>query len=312
MFRRIGGFVVAVTFPFIVSGCAVEGDEDASLDELEVVGGIDPVVWIHGCNPPFVTPEQTSHFTDPQRAFFASKGYPENYLFRFVAQGPWCNSAIDNAEQISDFVDMVLAQTGRPRVDMVAHSINGARLYLLQGGNRKVRDFVSIAGANHGAETAIQALGLRAAFGYPFYEGLKEMYPTYACQGQTLGGAADIQAATNGCLTPTGRTVNMDETINGGVDYLTIRTPYDEQAVPAHTTCLNQDFIGDCSDTDVNKEVQALPDPTGPCPIPGGCPAHVAMLYNPTVMQMVYNHLSHADDGDDASNPSDPDDDDSD
>ena len=302
MLRQIGKGVVLITYLAMgggqLSGCAVDGDPTIGDVDLAVASlDIDPVVFVGGCNPPFLTPEQASHFTDPMRAYFQSRGYPAEYLFSHVAEGPWCNSAIDSAQQISDAVDELLAATGRRRVDIVSHSINGSRLYLAQGGDRYVDDYVTMAGGNHGGVTAIAALEWQAIFGYPFYEGLKEMYPPYACEGETLAGAADIQFALNGCLTPTGRTVFEDET-PGNVDYLAIRTTNDEQAIPEHTVCLNQEFIGDCSDP-LNVQVNVPSDPTGPCPIPGGCPSHVAMVYHPSVIGLVFEHLTRRGDGDD-------------
>src|SRR5262249_36602314 len=157
--------------------------------------------------------EQISHFTDPQRAFFQAQGYPANFLFRFVYAGPVCDSNTKFASQIASLVDQARAATGRNKVDIVAHSMGAiaTRLYLNQGGDKKVKPLVMLGGTNHGALAGAEGPALQAAFGAPAYEGMKELFPIYACRGQTIGGAADVQFTVNGCLTPTGRTVARDE-----------------------------------------------------------------------------------------------------
>jgi pimeloyl-ACP methyl ester carboxylesterase len=274
-----------------LGGCAMDdqNDEEIGSSIAEVTGGIDPVLFIHGCPPPGVTHEQVSHFWDPMMGLFASRGYPSAYLNRFVFSGPQCASNIDFAAEISDLADSVLAATGRPRVDVVAHSMGAlaTRLYILQGGNRNIRDFAMVAGANHGGEGAAPGVFLQSIFGAPAYEGMKEMFPPYACEGQASGGAADIQFELNGCLTPTGRTVWRDET-PWFVDYFSIRNTVDDTVIPTESACLNQRFQNDCS-SNVNEAVTVGPGP-GPCP-GGFCPPHVTVLFDPTVWEMVYDHV---------------------
>lgn len=281
----------AVIFAFMMTGCDVGAEDDQpTLDEIEGPHALEPTIWVHGCAPPVATQEQISHFTDPQRQFFASKGYPASFMYRFVFSGAQCGSNIDFANEISDLVDQALAETGADRVNIVAHSMGAlaTRLYLYQGGNKKVRRFISLAGANHGGNGAAVAVQLQAAFGYPAYEGGKELYPPYACAGQTSGGAADIQATVNGCLTATGRTAYVDETPEGGASFLSIRNTLDEEVVPVGSACLNQRFQNDCADR-VNVAVTVPPGP-GPCG-PEGCPGHVTMLWDPGVMQRVYDQV---------------------
>jgi hypothetical protein len=162
------------------------------------------------------------------------------------------------------------------------------RLYLLEGSG-EVDDFVSIGGAHHGSVVAAAAVEWQAKAGAPAYEGAKEMTPPYACQGQASGGAADVQFSVNGCLTPTGRTVERDET-PGAVAYLSIWNSLDEIQIPQEGACLNQRFQNDCSDTNVNVQVAVSPGP-GPCG-PGGCPGHVVMIWDPGVMQRTYDFVA--------------------
>ena len=282
-------------------GCAMEDFEDVGTSDHVIEGGKDPIIFVHGCPPPGASHEMISHFLDPLMNRFRQAGYPEDYLVRFVADGAPCSSNIDFAAQLDELVTATLAATGRPRVDIVAHSMGAlaVRLYIAQGGNRYVRDFASVAGAHHGGMGAAPGEFLQSIFGYPAYEGMKEMFPPYACAGEAAGGAADIQFFVNGCLTPTGRTTYVDETLNGGVDYLSIRNSLDDTVIPVESACLNQKFQNDCSDSKVNAEVTVGPV-AGPCP--GGlCPPHVAVLWDPAVLEMVYAHLAHPDDGDDSS-----------
>jgi triacylglycerol esterase/lipase EstA (alpha/beta hydrolase family) len=279
----------------LLMGCAAEDEDDPSLDNLDKHGGlagdIRPVIWVHGCAPPGATNDQVSHFTDAQRDFFRARGYPDNFLVRFVYSGATCDGNQQFANQIASLVSSVRASTGEQHVDIVAHSMGAiaTRLYLNQGGTSFVKHLAMLGGTNHGALAGVEGVALQTAFGAPAYEGMKELFPIYACQGQTLG-AADIQFAVNGCLTLTGRTVNRDET-PGSLKYLSIRNTLDGEVLPIEVSCVNQKKQLDCTDP-VNKVVTVAPAP-GNC---GGlplCPGHVTMLSDPGVMQQVFDFISH-------------------
>ncbi|HTE52392.1 MAG TPA: hypothetical protein VK698_16185 [Kofleriaceae bacterium] len=279
-------------------GCAMQGEDDPALDEAEAHGGggaghsLTPVIWVHGCAPPGATNDQVSHFTDAQRDFFRARGYPDTHLIRFVFSGATCDSNIAFADQIAGLVAQVRASTGSSKVDIIAHSMGAlaTRLYIAQGGDHFVDHFVSIAGTNHGALAGVEGIALQLAFGAPAYQGMKELFPIYACAGQTQAGAADVQFTVNGCLTLLGRTVNRDET-PGAVKVLSIRNNLDGEVLPIEVSCLNQKRQLDCTDP-VNRVVTVAPA-VGNC---GGlplCPGHVTMLSDPGVMQMVFDHVSH-------------------
>jgi len=296
-----------LTLGLVVSlglGCAQlddgVGDEDGidepGLEEAESVldsWGRDPVIFMHGCPPPGVTSDQASHFFDTMVQFMISRGYPPSYLHKFVLSGPVCNSNQENANQLASLVQSVRAVTGKPKVDLVVHSMGalGARLYITQGGYNYVNEVVMVGGGNHGAVTAAAGIDWQNMFGYPNYEGLQEMYPPYACQGQASGQpTADTQFTLNGCLTATGRTVQRDETpFEPTVQYRSIRNTLDEIAVPVQTACLNMRWQNDCA-SPVNTSVSVGPGP-GPCG-PEGCPGHVTMLWNQTVMQQVFGFIT--------------------
>ena len=112
-------FLVLLTAPTM--GCAVDGDDEPTLDEAANGGGHggggghdsspNPVIWVHGCPPPFATHDQVSHFTDGQRAFFEAQGYPADRLVRFVFSGAQCGSNLAFAAQLASLVSNVRAST---------------------------------------------------------------------------------------------------------------------------------------------------------------------------------------------------------
>lgn len=292
------GVVVAALVALLPLGCAVDEADEISSDTVEMKGGIEPIIFVHGCpRPPNVEAAAAAFFV-PLKNYLLAHGYPSNYLYQFVHVGPVCESAIDQAEQLADLVQSVRLATHAPRVSIIAHSFGGfvARYYLSQGGNRYVRDFATVGAPHHGTFAAAQGLSWQLIYGYPAYEGVQEMFPPYACEGQTYGGSADIQFVMNGCLTPTGRTVDVDETPDGGPNYLSIRNTLGQEVQPPASACLNQQFQNDCSDIEVNKVVTAGPAP-GPCGPPGTvCPADLAVMWNPTVIEMLFRFVTHADD----------------
>jgi pimeloyl-ACP methyl ester carboxylesterase len=253
-----------------------------------------PVIFVHGCPPPPHTDQESLQFTRPMMDYLRARGYPVHYLRTYFNSGPVCDSSITQAAQLAGLVDHVRAVTGARRVDIVAHSMGSVvtRLYLARWGGKSVRDVVALGGPFHGSRVAGAAVEWQAEFGYPAYQGAKEAYPPYACKGRTVQ-AADIQFALNGCLTPDGRTVLMDET-RRDVDYLSIRNGLDEIVDPTESSCLNQRFQNDCSDTQVNVEVSVPPGP-GPCGPDGSqdvCPAHVTMMWDPSVIRMTDDFLA--------------------
>jgi pimeloyl-ACP methyl ester carboxylesterase len=292
-------------------GCSTDATNDPELDQLEDVldfpergaggkadspgsasGLPNPVIFVHGCPPPGFTAEMIAGLWQPMKGAFVAAGYAEEDLYTFVYSAEACGSIIDNTIELSDLVDEVLWETGAWEVDLVTHSMGAltARLYMAVGGDWYVGNVVTIGGANHGGQGAAPGEALQDMFGYPAYEGMKEMFPPYACFGESSGGAADVQDYLNGCLTPSGREVSADETPGGWwVDYLSIRNELDEIVVPVESACLNQKSQGDCSDSDVNVAVR-VPAGPGPCG-PDGCPAHVTMLFDPGVIELTLGAL---------------------
>ena len=286
-------------------GCAVEGsEEEAELDQIEAPpGGFsgDPVIFVHGCTPPGYTEEESAHDFDDMAAYFLSHGYPANHVVLFENHEETCTSIARFAWQLNLLVNVTLNSTQKSKVDLVGHSMGGiaVRYYFNQYGTGKVRDYVSLAGVQHGTtggELFADAVYWQDFFGgYPVYEGVHELYPPYACQGESWGASGgvgsptlDIQAAINGCLTPTGRTVTVDET-PGNVRVVAVRNVMDEIVLPVSSACLNMDRQGDCSSM-VNKVV-SVPAGVHPGPCETGCPAHLMVLFDANVIARTFNFV---------------------
>ncbi|MEU2063403.1 alpha/beta fold hydrolase [Streptomyces sp. NPDC013455] len=123
-----------------------------------------------------------------------------------------------SAEQLSDFVDQVLAATGAAEADLVGHSQGGMmpRYYLrFLGGAAKVNALVGIAPDNHGATLS----GLTNLL--PYFPGAEDLI------NATTPGLAD-QIPGSAFLTK----LNADGDTVPGVRYTVIATKYDEVATP--------------------------------------------------------------------------------
>ncbi|WP_405527173.1 triacylglycerol lipase [Streptomyces avidinii] len=108
----------------------------------------DPVVFVHGWNSDGST---WNTFVDRFRA----DGRPADRLYRWTY--PTSQPNATTASQLAATVDRVLAATGATEVDLVTHSMGAlpSRYYLKNlGGDAKVDAWVSLAGPNHGTDTA--------------------------------------------------------------------------------------------------------------------------------------------------------------
>ncbi|MFF5426454.1 MULTISPECIES: esterase/lipase family protein [unclassified Streptomyces] len=108
----------------------------------------DPVVFVHGWNS-----DGSTWRTMAGR--FRSDGWPAGHLDQWTYDATQSN--VTTAERLADEIDRVLAATGASKVDVVTHSMGGlsSRHYLKKlGGTAKVDAWVSLAGPNHGTETA--------------------------------------------------------------------------------------------------------------------------------------------------------------
>ncbi|HYZ93679.1 MAG TPA: alpha/beta fold hydrolase [Actinomycetota bacterium] len=242
---------------------------------------------VHGCPPPPDTSADAARMWRTARDYFLRRGYPRKWIRVVTYDAPVCASNGRLANELAVVIKDLLARTGAAKVDIVAHSMGAlaARLYVLDKGRTFVRDFVALAGPNHGAETALIGWPLRTFLGGA-YEQLQEGSPAYAC-----GPLAhhEIQTRLNGCLTPSGRIEDVDETPfgvedGGSIRYLSISNDVDELVVPSQSACLNQAFMNDCSDS-VNVRLSLKPEPGGPL-------IHERYTSDRRVLALVYAHIT--------------------
>jgi triacylglycerol esterase/lipase EstA (alpha/beta hydrolase family) len=124
----------------------------------------------------------------------------------------------ESAEQLSSFVDRVLAATGAGKVDLVGHSQGGMmpRYYLKHlGGAAKVHTLVGLAPSNHG--TTLDGLFTLAEFfpGAGAFTGA--LCP--ACEQQSAGSPFIAELNSGGETVP-------------GVEYTVIESEFDEVVTP--------------------------------------------------------------------------------
>ncbi|WP_378740320.1 esterase/lipase family protein [Nocardia brasiliensis] len=167
-----------------------------------------------------------------------------------------------SAQEISDFVDRVLAATGAQQVDIVGHSQGGMlpRYYMKNlGGASKVHTLVGLAPDNHGTTWGL--IGLPITLAPPVTNAVCP-----ACTEQ-LPSSDFIQQLNSG-----------GETLPG-VRYTVIASKFDEFATPYTTAFL------DGPDVD-NITLQDL--------CPGNFSEHMTMPADPVTIQLVLNALDPA------------------
>ncbi|MEV5652597.1 alpha/beta fold hydrolase [Nocardia sp. NPDC052254] len=176
----------------------------------------------------------------------------------------------DSSKQLAQFVDRVLAATGSPKVNLVAHSQGGpmSRWYLkFDGGAEKVHHEVIFGGTNHGTSLdGIGALGrMINNFGIDVL-GLVEIFVGHAGIQQTIGSDFVNQLNAGGDTVP-------------GVDYTVVGSRYDEVTNPYDLTFLK---AGPGATVD-NITMQ------------DGCEQdvsdHLTMMYSPRSLSIILNAL---------------------
>jgi triacylglycerol lipase len=123
----------------------------------------DPIVFVHGWN-------SSASTWNTMIDRFVAAGYPRSSLLAFTYNSNTSNRTI--AGQVAAAVDQLKASTGAVKVDIIAHSMGSlsSRSYLKErGGTANVDDWVSLAGPNHGTNTAYAC--------YPFSRGCRDMIP---------------------------------------------------------------------------------------------------------------------------------------
>ncbi|WP_406365088.1 esterase/lipase family protein [Streptomyces sp. NBC_01546] len=108
----------------------------------------DPIVFVHGWNPD-TSPWET------MAGRFEADGWPTSHLDQWTYNATQPNAT--TAARLADEVERVLDLTGATKVDVITHSMGAlsSRYYLKNlGGAAKVDAWVSLAGPNHGTDTA--------------------------------------------------------------------------------------------------------------------------------------------------------------
>ena len=114
-----------------------------------LVAARNPVLFVHGWNS-----SGAIWFNMIDR--FKADGYSDQELFNWTYYSAQSNAT--TAQELSRKVDSILTVTGASKVDIITHSMGAlsARYYIKNlGGGTRVDDFVSLAGPNHGTNTAI-------------------------------------------------------------------------------------------------------------------------------------------------------------
>jgi triacylglycerol esterase/lipase EstA (alpha/beta hydrolase family) len=172
---------------------------------------------------------------------------------------------VNSTNQISSFVNTVLAKTGASQVDLVGHSQGGliGEYYLkLLGGTGKVHDFVGLSPTTHG--TTLDGLFTLAGF----FPGANQLVGTgcAACVDQETGSPV-VQAVDNGPIA------------QPGVSYTVIETRNETVVTPAGSSFINEPGVN-------NEWLQTS------CPL--DLTDHVHLSYDPAVYALVENALDPA------------------
>jgi triacylglycerol esterase/lipase EstA (alpha/beta hydrolase family) len=174
----------------------------------------DPVVLAHGT---FGNMTDSWEALSPLLANAGYCVYALNYGGSSASNPIQATGAIEtSAQQLSAFVDKVLASTGARKVDIVGHSQGGLmpRYYLrFLGGAAKVDTLVGLAPSNHGT-TLFGLTTLEAAFG------ASGSLPGCAACGEQMAGSAFLTK------------LNAGHETEPGVHYTVIEGRYDEVVTP--------------------------------------------------------------------------------
>jgi triacylglycerol lipase len=142
---RISAAAVSLAF---LAACSSDTLTGPSPRAVVLTATRNPVLFVHGWNS-----SGAAWFTMIDR--FKADGYSDQELFNWSYYSAQSNAT--TAQELSRKVDSILTVTGASKVDIVTHSMGAlsARYYIKNlGGGAKVDDFVSLAGPNHGTNTA--------------------------------------------------------------------------------------------------------------------------------------------------------------
>ncbi|HUQ19673.1 MAG TPA: triacylglycerol lipase [Gemmatimonadaceae bacterium] len=154
--HKYGNLVIITTLAALsalVPGCAkksvTEPDILCGVSRSDLSGSVthNPILFVHGyggANENFCTMIDR----------FRADGWKENelyaYDYSFVA------SFATDADEIRSQIDAIISRSGAQKVDIIAHSAGAvsSRYYIKHFGDSRVDAWVSLAGPNHGTDTA--------------------------------------------------------------------------------------------------------------------------------------------------------------
>ncbi|WP_282692206.1 triacylglycerol lipase [Streptomyces sp. CC208A] len=146
MRRSVTTLVTALAAALLLAAPAAP---PATADSGPAAAGPRPVILVHGRN---AGPGVWGSLSERLRA----AGHPADRIFAWSYDTSRSTNEV-LAGQLAGYVDEVLRTTGADRVDLVAHSLGSlpTRWYVKHGGGAaKVRDWISLAGPNHGTTLA--------------------------------------------------------------------------------------------------------------------------------------------------------------
>ena len=132
-----------------VTACSTDSLTGPGTSKTVLVAARNPIVFVHGWNSSGAT-------WTTMIGRFKADGYTDLEVFNWSYNTAQSNAV--TAQQLSGLVDSILAVTGASKVDLVTHSMGAlsARYYMKNlTGATKVDDFVSLAGPNHGTNSAL-------------------------------------------------------------------------------------------------------------------------------------------------------------
>lgn len=136
-------FLMMISSPFLASGIASNFSSKQS-DSQDYF----PIVFVHDY-------DYTGTSWNTMISWFIKDGWPKSYLYAPTLNSRSCaySGNVDQAIQISNWVNYLLNTTGSTKVDIVAHRVGGisARYYMkFLNGTDKVNDFVGLGIPSHG------------------------------------------------------------------------------------------------------------------------------------------------------------------
>jgi triacylglycerol lipase len=122
----------------------------AQPSDLSVASAYGPILFVHGISG---SADDFGAMIDR----FTAAGWPKELLFAHTFADPKWGCNVDNAAQISGWVDEVRTKTGADKITIIAHSMGtlSSRFYLERlGGGAKVASYVTLGGMHHGLASA--------------------------------------------------------------------------------------------------------------------------------------------------------------